>query len=403
MKKISLIFLTLGLSLISIAQNRCHTDEYLGHLVESNPELAEKIEQQRLDFNAYQQQKSNFKQAAAPEDLVYIPVVFHVVHRTNAQNIPDARIFEQLERLNMDYSATNSDTSTVPTEFKPFISDTKIRFVLATVGPDGNTTTGITRTETDEFSFSINDDGIKYSTLGGVDAWDTDNYLNIWVGNITSGILGYAMPPVNAGNSNDGVVIGYRYVGYGSNWQYNIGRTATHEVGHYLGLEHVWGQGGCSSDDGIQDTPKQSSPHYGESSHPISSCGSNDMFMNYMDYGDDNVLVMFTTDQKTKMEYSLDIIRNGLATSEPVGIEEEAPKVLSVYPNPTSDIVNITFKENVDNGQVQIIDVTGRVYVTENVEGAQKLTIDVSNLGQGLYFVQYKNKYQNAQEKVIVR
>lgn len=403
MKRISLIFLTLGLSMAGIAQHRCHTDEYLEHLEKSNPELAVKIEEQRQDYSAYLQQKSNLKQAAAPGDIVYIPVVFHVVHRTNAQNIPDERIFEQIDQLNMDYSATNPDTSTVPTEFKPFISDTKVRFVLANTDPDGNTTTGITRDSTTNFSFDISDDGIKYSSMGGVDAWDTDNYLNIWVGNISAGILGYAMPPVNAGNSNDGVVIGYRYVGYNSNGQYDKGRTATHEVGHYLGLEHVWGQGGCSSDDGIQDTPVQSGPHYGVSSHPLASCGSNDMFMNYMDYGNDEVLVMFTTDQKTKMEYSLDIIRNGLGIAEPVGIEEETPEVLSVYPNPTSDLVNITFKENVDNGQVQIIDVTGRVYFAQQVEGTQKLTIDVSNLVQGLYFVQFKNQYQNVQEKIVIR
>lgn len=403
MKKISLIFLSLGLSIASLAQNRCHTDEYVYQLIEANPELATKMAEQEEEYKAYVQEKSYMKQAAAPGDIVYIPVVFHVVYRTNAQNIPDLRIFEQIDQLNMDYAATNPDTSTVPTEFKPFISDTKIRFVLATVDPDGNPTTGITRDSTTNYSFDIADDGIKYASMGGVDAWDTDNYLNIWVGNISAGILGYAMPPSNAGNSDDGVVIGYKYVGYNNNGQYDKGRTGTHEVGHYLGLEHVWGQGGCSSDDGIQDTPKQSQPHYGVSVHPVSSCGSNDMFMNYMDYGNDEVLVMFTTDQKDRMEYSLDILRNGLATAEPVSVEENTPDVFSLYPNPTSDIINISFNEEVNSGQLQIIDVAGRIYHSEVVSNAQKLTVDVSNLVQGLYFVQFKSKTQNVQQKVVIR
>lgn len=404
MKKISLIFLTLGLSIASFGQNRCHTNEYVEHLVHANPELKVKMAEQASEYKAHSHQHSHLKQASAAEDLVYIPVVFHVVHRNNIQNILDARIIEQMERLNEDYSATNADTSIVPAEFKPFISDTKIRFVLATVDPDGNPTTGITRTETTNYSFSITDDDIKYTSMGGKDAWDTDEYLNIWVGNISAGILGYAMPPFNAGNSNDGVVIGYRYVGNNSSGQYDRGRTATHEVGHYLGLEHVWGQGGCSSDDGINDTPNQYGPHYGGApSQPIVSCGSNDMYTNYMDYGDDEILVMFTTDQKTKMEYSLDIIRNGLATAEPVGLEENTPDLISLYPNPSSDIINVTFKNEVSNGQLNLIDVTGRVYYSQNVTNSDQLTVDVSNLVQGLYFVQFSNNNQFTQQKIVIQ
>ncbi len=403
MRKIGLLILTLGLSLSGISQDRCHTDHYVDQLIKKDPELETRMAQQEEAYQAYVEQKSKMKQSAAPGDIVNIPVVFHVVYKTNAQNIPDIRILEQINQLNMDYSASNPDTSIVPLEFKPFISDTKIRFLLATVDPDGNPTNGITRDTTSKYSFDIGLDDIKYSSLGGVDAWDTDEYLNIWVGNISSGILGYAMPPVNAGNSNDGVVIGYSYVGYNNNGQYDKGRTATHEVGHYLGLEHVWGQGGCFSDDGIQDTPMQSGPHYGVSVHPIASCESNDMFTNYMDYGNDEVLVMFTTDQKTRMEYSLDILRGDVGMFEPVGIEEEVPELLSVYPNPSSDIVNIDFNENVDAGQLNIIDITGRTYHRQNVSGTEKVTIDVSNFVQGLYFIQFKNNTQSIQHKIVIR
>lgn len=403
MKKISLIFLSIGLSIATFGQQRCHTDEYLQHMIEADPEFAVKKAEMDEDFKAYSLLKSSMKQAAAPGDLVYIPVVFHVVYRNNAQNIPDARIYEQIERLNQDYSATNPDTNTVPDEFKPFISDTKVRFVLATIDPDGNATTGITRHSTETYAFDINADDIKYTSQGGADAWDTDDYLNIWVGNISAGILGYAMPPINAGNNNDGVVIGYKYVGNTSNGQYNKGRTATHEVGHYLGLEHVWGNGGCSSDDGIQDTPSQAGPNYGTPVHPSPSCSSNDMFMNYMDYGNDEVLVMFTTDQKTRMEYALDVLRNGLGSLQPVGVEENTPDLLSVYPNPSSDIVNVSFKENVDNGSLAIVDITGRVYHSQSVENTSKVTLDVSNMVQGLYFVQFKDNKQNIQQKIVIR
>lgn len=403
MKNISLFILTFGLSLASFGQNRCHTDEYLEHLVQENPELLVKKAEQDKAFRSFLENKSQLKQSSGPGDIVNIPVVFHVLYRNNVQNIPDARIYEQIDRLNKDYSATNTDTSTVPAEFKPFISDTKIRFLLASEDPDGNPTTGITRTSTTNYSFDVNLDDIKYNSTGGHDAWSPDDYLNIWIGNISSGILGYATPPYNAGNNSDGVVIGYNFVGNSSSGAYNKGRTATHEVGHYLGLEHVWGTGGCSSDDGINDTPDQSGPNYGIPVHPSPSCSSNDMFMNYMDYGNDEVLVMYTLDQKTRMEYALDVLRNGLAKPEPVGIKESTPNLISLYPNPATDIVNVTFKDHLNHGTLSIIDIAGRVYQTLEVENTNQLTLDVSQLIEGLYFIQFKNNHQNVQQKIVIK
>lgn len=244
---------------------------------------------------------------------VILPVVVHVVYNTNAQNISDAQINSQIDILNEDYRKLNADFSTVPGVFQPLGADAMIQFQLAVRDPDCNPTTGITRTSTDKASFS-GDDSVKFTSQGGHDAWPRDKYLNIWVCNMSGGILGYAQFPGGPANT-DGVVITYTAFGDmgTATAPFHLGRTATHEIGHWFNLFHIWGDdcpssNECAGTDEVADTPNQQCQNYDCPSFPHISCGNGpngDMFMNYMDYVDDSCMVMFTTGQSTRMDAAL--------------------------------------------------------------------------------------------------
>jgi len=199
-------------------------------------------------------------------------------------------------------------------------ADTNIEFCLATVDPNGNPTNGINRVSTTKKSFRTNDD-VKKSNKGGVDPWDTGSYLNMWVCNLSNNILGYAQFP--GGNpSTDGVVMLYNAFGrVGTlNATYNLGRTATHEVGHWLNLRHIWGDGACSVDDYVSDTPVSDGANYGCATGHV-SCGTVDMVQNYMDYSDDACMNLFTAGQSTRMNavFSADPLRASLLNSTACG------------------------------------------------------------------------------------
>lgn len=239
---------------------------------------------------------------------VTIPVVFHVLYRKNIENITDYQIQSQIKVLNADFSGTNTDRTNIPTQFKSILSgDTKIRFKLAEVDPYGNSTTGIIRKKTKVKDFDIYTNDINYSARGGSDAWPSAYYLNIWVGEIGAGTLGYAQFP-NGNPATDGVVLRYTIVGKKAMLNpdnYSLGRTATHEVGHWLGLKHIWGDGsmiqnGCDLDDGIADTPNAATS--GSGCVFVNECGSLNMNNNFMDYGFDNCLNAFTKGQANKMQ-----------------------------------------------------------------------------------------------------
>jgi hypothetical protein len=219
--------------------------------------------------------------------LVRIPVVVHVVHQSDAENISDAQVKSQIDVLNKDFRAKNSDKSKVPAVWKSLVIDSNIEFALATRDPKGKQTTGITRTATTAEGFGPNDT-VKSRKTGGVDAWPADKYLNMWVCNLTDGLLGYAQFPGGPAKT-DGVVI--LYTAFGNRGKvrppFNKGRTATHEVGHYLGLRHIWGDmNNCTGNDFVTDTPPAQRANTGKPAFPHITCNNGphgDMFMNYMD------------------------------------------------------------------------------------------------------------------------
>jgi hypothetical protein len=286
----------------SNATRNCGTMEHLKNQQLHDPTLTSKmdlIEAQTANFV----KKSNLDKSTAA--VVTIPVVFHVIYATSAENITDAKCIEQLNQLNLDFAKLNRDTNLIPAVFRNIAADTKIQFCLAQRDPNGAVTNGIIHKATTVTTFNF-DDKVKYTASGGDNAWPASSYLNIWSCNLGGGLLGYAQFPGGA-SATDGVVILYSSIGSlnspGTATPYHLGRTATHEVGHWLNLRHIWGDANCG-DDFVNDTPTQQTSNYGCPTFPRKTCNNTsngDMFMNYMDYTDDACMFMFSAGQKARM------------------------------------------------------------------------------------------------------
>ncbi|MFN8297821.1 MAG: M43 family zinc metalloprotease [Chitinophagales bacterium] len=255
--------------------------------------------------------------------IITIPVVFHVIHSGQAVgtglNISDAQIQSQIDVLNECYRKRNADTALVPSWFKSRIADIEVEFCLARRDPNGNPSTGITRHNFPNASNNF-DTNIKPVTQ-----WNPAYYMNVWTTVLNGQILGYATFPNGGPLNEDGIVLDYRYVGkapanpFPSN--YTLGKTCVHEAGHWLGLFHTF-QDSCSGTDPLTcnifgdrvcDTPPTKEANYGSPSLNQNTCTETpvdelDMWMDYMDYVNDENLQMFTTGQK-------DIIRGVLNTS----------------------------------------------------------------------------------------
>jgi hypothetical protein len=283
-------------------------------LVETQPEYRAR----RLEVEEHTRHSIESGEAMQVADkLVTIPVVVHVVYRTDEENISDAQVQSQIDALNRDYRAENADKENVPEDWRGLVTDAKIQFELAGKDPAGAASAGITRTKTNVASFKP-DDGVKSAATGGVDPWPTDSYLNLWVCSLGEGLLGYAQFPGGPA-ARDGVVI--LYTAFGTEGTatapYNMGRTATHEVGHFFNLRHIWGdRNDCTGDDFVADTPLAQQANFGKPAFPHITCNNGpdgDMFMNYMDYVDDDTMVMFSAGQVARMNATLAGPRKKLA------------------------------------------------------------------------------------------
>jgi hypothetical protein len=242
-----------------------------------------------------------------------IPVVVHIIHNGSpvgvGENIPDSQIFSQIRVLNEDFRRRNPDAVRTPAEFLPAAADANIEFVLARQDPNGLPTNGIVRVQGAKTTYLPSDANL----IGQISQWNPSEYLNIWVVRLGTGtdgnqFIGFAsfpisdLPGLNFSPTPaliDGVTIDYRFFGVGGNASsFSLGRTATHEIGHYLGLRHIWGDGGCGVDDFVLDTPEQNNSNTA-CSPTLSrfSCGSNDMVQNYMDYTPDACMNLFTNGQ----------------------------------------------------------------------------------------------------------
>lgn len=351
-------------------------------------------------------------------EVVVVPVVVHVLYNNGSQNISDKRILAQIEALNRDFRRKNSDTVNTPVPFKGLAADTRIVFCLAKVDPKGFKTSGIIRKSTKEPLF-LADDQMKFSAKGGDDAWDASKYLNIWVCDLFGRTLGYATLP--GGNPQvDGIVIQFGVFGYenGVAAPYNMGRTLTHETGHWLGLKHIWGdmEGGECASDGIDDTPPQSGSNSGCQVFPKTSlCSVNqygDMFMNFMDFSDDACMNLFTHGQKSEMrsQFARGGARNSFlnATQCDGSGAQEAPEVkeehlvIRVYPNPVVDklVIDIGANEKANGKIVSLYNVQGKLLLTQNLQ-FQSTTLHLRNYPDGLYLIVVGNGSNKKSFKVL--
>ncbi len=312
MKKIySIIFVFLISAFLytegGFAQRTCASHEHMLFQFSQNPEMKQKSVELE---NFTQHFVINYSTLKATETRT-IPVYVHVIYRLAQENISDAQIASQIAVLNKDYGATNPDLSSVPSEFTGATSPgTGIQFVLA----------GIDRKYVNKTTWGTND-AMKMPSQNGVAPITPDTHLNLWVCNIGGGILGYAQFP--GGNAaTDGVVFSPQYCGSsdyndGSFYlsaPFDKGRTATHEIGHYLNLRHIWGDGPCATDY-VDDTPTSGAPYYGCPAYPQVSCGGSNMFMNYMDYVDDPCMFMFSKGQEARMWACLNSSRINLGNT----------------------------------------------------------------------------------------
>lgn len=422
----------LCLAVSSQAQvEQCLSHQAIQYQNALTPGYASAVNQTFEDAKALQN-KSNFDYT--------IPVVVHVVYNTSAQNLPDSVILNQIQVLNEDYNRENADTVNLRSEFHPIAGDPKIRFVLAQIDENGAPTTGITRTSTSTQSFgslaTLGGDFtqlemVKSTAGGGHDPWDQSRYLNIWVCNmaITFGgqsfpaILGYATPPANLPNwppgsvngLSDGVVLQYQVVGRNNpipldtgNGAVDVkGRTATHEVGHYLGLRHIWGDGDCNLQDGIDDTPNADSESQQDCNPSKNTCTDNilgqdlpDMIENYMDYSAESCQNSFTQGQADLMHGILDGPRFDLVNNNPAHIVELNEIQWNIMPNPTNGWVRILSQDVIKS--VEVFNPQGKRIVIYTPK-TQNTTLHLEGFAAGVYIVQISNGQQFARKRIVLQ
>lgn len=420
MSRIALLFTLLPA--IAFAQQPvvpCGYDHWFAHQKQNHREYADAITQVITNWKSAER--------GGGGGVLVLPVVFHVVYNTDAQNITDDVIASQLEVLNEDYRRLNETAVDTRPEFLPVAADCEIEFALANVDPDGNPTTGITHTFTERSGFTLDLfsqtntlDEVKKSATGGVDAWDTEHYINVWICNIEAGFLGQifglAYPPAPLDNwpagSNapdptlEGVIVHYTTVGRNNpqadddGFEGNdLGRTLVHEMGHYLGLRHTWGdalpffEDGCEVDDGMEDTPNTATGDQFACDLSSNSCETDlpgdlpDQIENYMDYTPDACLNMFTNDQKDLMRFVVFNLRPGLLDG--VLVNERIIPAGTLFPNPAADQFAVRFDHRV-RGTLEVRDCTGRMMDEFLIDGFEAST-DCSHYPSGVYTIAMRN------------
>lgn len=399
----------------AIFGQKCKTSYIRQQNIKKNPEILNEINR----INQFTKDwVTNYSKIAKPRAVVTVPIVVHVLWRVSGENINDAQIRSQIDVLNNDFRKLNSNFKNTPTVFQAIAADVELEFCLASTDPSGKATNGITRTQTTVDN--IGDTELWYkSATGGKDPWDNTKYINIWVCDLGDEYLGFATPPGTAfPTESDGIVIGSQYFGTTgtatNSAPNNLGKTTTHEMGHYFNLEHVWGpeDGGCNEDDFVDDTPLQEIDSYGCPTFPLldncTSTGNGVNFNNYLDYTDDDCMTMFTEGQKKRMLAALNGPRTDLLNSNicspPLSVTEELSSfesAIKISPNPSIQSLIITISDTYSSQDlhIRLIDLLGREHM--NFTMRQSKTIDISSLPQGMYFITFK-EYPKAIKKIII-
>lgn len=359
-----------------------------------------------------------------------IPVVVHIVYWEENQNISSAQVYSQFDALNADYAGTGYNIENCPEPFQPLIANTNILFVKATKSPNGTImaepginrvnaqTAGFKDPSGNSWNISYIDSKIKKSVI-----WDPTKYLNIWVLPLSNSYLGYATFPDDPLNER-GVVIGYKYFGTTGtvNYPFNKGRTASHEIGHWLGLYHISGDNVCG-DDYCNDTPPQkgnskdgSGLNYDCPSFPfqIDGCGVGkspygEMFMNFMDYTDDVCMCLFTNDQNTRMHASIQnyytsIIDYGLTA---INHNRTQDISISIFPNPSNGNFEINIPSKIAaNYYLKIYNLTGQTILEDAIlahQGINTKSINLTGIEKGMYLLNMVSDNATYTQRIIIQ
>lgn len=398
----------------------CGYDHLIDKMSENDPNFKEAYQ------NHFEEFKKIGEESIQRNSVVTIPVVVHIVWHTNRpeENLPDSVIEDQIRVMNESFRFTNPDKVNLRDTFINIVDDARIEFELA----------GVVRKETtNNFGFGQTDLA-KRENSGGSNAWDTKQYMNIWVfklpGLLGGQLLGMAYPPpflpnwpfpLNFGAPSaavDGLVVDFRV--FGSNNPNSLGsydargRTTVHEIGHYLGLRHIWGDGNCAEDDGAKDTPRanQQSTAYDNVCDPERNICHNEpirdgqpdrpeMWENYMDYATESCQVAFTKDQITIMRGALEGPRAGLLNPLPTAIDLAQRKELGIYPNPVHNGIAI-FTANEVPQSIQIFDILGK-QVNEILQVQNGQELNFKDYQDGVYIVTATFKDGKASTRVIVK
>lgn len=352
-------------------------------------------------------------------DVVF-QVVVHLVYASDKENLSDAVIRSQIDILNRDFSGATSGLHRVKNiGFRELIATPGWRFCLASTDPDGRPTNGIVRVQTNVPGIAHPgslDRGlrkIKHTALGGSDAWDTDKYINIWVGSTGDDVvIGDATFPGTAKDGEDGIMVDYRvFGGFGETLGYipfHLGKTLTHEMGHFFNLAHLSGNGDCNADDGVADTPPQGREYFDCPGGPVSSCGSEDMVQNFLSLASDPCLLFFTRGQVARMDSALLQYRSSLI-GHLTECELEGPspgnlgeQVTVINPIRAGQIL-MSFSGYPDQPiHCDLFDLTGREIRSQQVSGESFFAWDVDDLPAGIYLLRFTRGEERHTVKVML-
>jgi len=424
---------------------KCITNRLTNQEILSNPEYAKGRE------NAIQQNSQWLSKDNKQINTISLPVVIHIIHRQShsnigtGTNISNEQIEDAIRTLNEDYSKTNPEYPNPPrTTFLSYWGNPELEFCLATTDPNGNVTSGITRTATIKNSFDADDntdsEAMKKNNTGGNDGWDTRYYLNIWVCNLTNSqssgqTLGYAYLPSTFSNGHwkDGLVVDYQHFGTIDAASSSDGRTPTHEIGHYLGLNHTFSEENwpsfscidnfgnticCDRDEGnVDDTPATDGIYWGNVTSTTNNNTCNDLLYsntftndvldmdeNFMSYATSTW--MFSQDQVNVMHATLNNARstlnNSTVSTNCSGIISSSTNVnsenIGIYPNPNAGILFFNSSNNIKT--IIITNIIGEaVFVNKNFSSN---AIDINLLDNGIYFVTIHTENKTVTKKIVL-
>lgn len=414
MKKITLLFVLFLFSCLNAQERTCGQENAMQQL-QFNPLMQAKYQQQmQFSEQEYQNLLNSQYTTQNVNSVLTIPVAIHYPDAGSAnatlKNCMRQLAQNQVNILNQDYNANNSDISTWDNSTSPYFPGVNkgimnVQFEIATLNHPA--VSGLVEGEP-AVTF-----GYDFGGSGNSD-WDPNwaGYLNIVVKNLSGGTLGYAYL---ASNPQNGAAVfitssafgsGTGCTGYAPGAPYNLGRTLTHELGHYMNLNHIWGNGTCGNDF-VVDTPQHNTANGGcpPISHLSTCTGSpRELTMNYMDYTYDSCMYMFTAGQATRMQAHINTIQSNFNynTLSEQSFNYDQVRI-AMYPNPNNGVFDITLSNNSVLESVNIYDVTGRLVFEKNNVNDEILKINLSGSNSGIYTVVVKSDSGIFNSKIVIK